>query len=104
MQVHPRALFSTHPASGARTRKRKKYRKDATWPIIIKGCSTGIPPIQVRMATSAIRVQKRNWERGRNVTPRCFEVWRIGTTISTKIDANKAKTPPSLLGIERRMA
>lgn len=71
---------------------------------MMNGCSTGIPPIQVRMIISATRVQNKNWVRGRNVKPRCFEVWRIGTTISTRIDDSRANTPPSLLGIDRRMA
>lgn len=89
---------------GVRTRKRRKYRKDATCPIIMKGCSTGMPPIQVRMMTSATSVQNKNCVRGRNVRLRCFDVWRMGTTISTKIEDRRARTPPSLLGIERRMA
>ena len=42
--------------------------------MMMKGCSAGIPPIQVRIATSAIRAQNRNWEAGRNVSARCFEV------------------------------
>lgn len=41
---------------------------------------------------------------GRNVVPRCFDVWRTGTTISTRIDPRRARTPPSLLGIDRRIA
>lgn len=69
-----------------------------------KGCSTGMPPIQVRMATSATKSQKRNCVIGRNVKLRCLEVWRIGTTIKTRIENRRARTPPSLLGIERRMA
>lgn len=71
---------------------------------MIKGCSTGIPPIQVRMATSATSAQKRSCVRGRKVRLRCLEVWRMGTTISTRIEARRARTPPSLLGIERRIA
>jgi len=38
------------------------------------------------------------------VRPRCLEVCRNGTSIRTKMEASKASTPPSLLGIERRMA
>lgn len=68
------------------------------------GCSTGIPPIQVRIIISAISDQNKNCVMGRNIVPRCLDVCRIGTTISTRMDPNKAKTPPSLLGIERRMA
>lgn len=72
--------------------------------MIMKGCSAGIPPIHVRIATFAIRVQNRNWEAGRNVSVRCFEVWRKGTTMRTRIEARRARTPPSLFGMERRMA
>lgn len=104
MQVHPRALFSAHPASGNRTRKRAKYKRDAICPIMMYGSSTGIPPIQVKMTTSAMRVQNRSCERGRNVSPRCFDVWRMGTTMRIRIEARRASTPPSLFGIERRMA
>lgn len=63
-----------------------------------------MPPIHVRIITSAISVQNRNCVRGRKVSPRCLEVWRIGTTIRTRIENTRARTPPSLLGIERRMA
>lgn len=35
---------------------------------------------------------------------RCFEVWRIGTIIRIRIDRTKASTPPSLFGIDRRIA
>lgn len=63
-----------------------------------------MPPIQVRIATSATRVQNKNCVIGRNVRPRCLDVWRIGTTIKTRIENRRAKTPPSLFGIERRMA
>lgn len=72
--------------------------------MIINGCSTGIPPIQVKTITSATRSQKRNWVKGRNVRLRCLEVCRIGTRNSTRIEANRARTPPSLFGIDRRMA
>jgi len=68
------------------------------------GCSTGMPPIHVRIIMSATKVQNRNWVIGRNVSPRCFEVCKIGTTISTRMENNSARTPPSLFGIDRRMA
>lgn len=56
------------------------------------------------MAMLAIRVQNRNCAIGWNVRARCLDVWRMGTTSSTRIEASRASTPPSLLGIERRMA
>ena len=71
---------------------------------MMKGCSTGIPPIQVRIRTSATKAQNSTWERGRKVSPRCIDVCRIGTTINTKIEERRASTPPSLLGIDRKMA
>lgn len=42
--------------------------------------------------------------KGRNVRLRCLDVCRTGTTINTRIEQRSAKTPPSLFGIERRMA
>lgn len=104
MHCHSSILFSIQPASGKKTRNKEKYRMDAICPIIIKGCSTGMPPIQVKIRTSAIRVQKRNWVIGRNVSPRCFDVCSRGTTIRMRMEARRARTPPSLLGIERRIA
>jgi len=72
--------------------------------MIMNGCSTGIPPIQVRTMTSATRAQNRNCVTGRNVSPRCLDVCRIGTTISTRMENSRASTPPSLFGMDRRMA
>jgi len=72
--------------------------------MMMKGCSAGIPPIHVRIATSATRVQNRSWERGRNVKVRCFDVCRKGTTMRMRMEARRASTPPNLFGIERRMA
>ena len=87
-----------------KTRNSAKYSTDAICPIMMNGCSTGIPPIHVKIAISATKVQNRNWVIGRNVSPRCFEVWSRGTTIKTRIENNNARTPPSLFGIDRRMA
>ena len=85
-------------------RNSAKYRMDATWPITMYGCSTGIPPIHVKINISATRVQNRNWVTGRKVSPRCLDVCKIGTTNSTRMLNSSARTPPSLFGIDRRMA
>lgn len=77
---------------------------DASWPIIINGCSTGWPPIHVKMKRLATRIQYRVWVIGRNVRLRCFEVCRNGRKARIRIDRTKATTPPSLLGMERRIA
>lgn len=34
----------------------------------------------------------------------CLEVWRNGTKAKIRIDITRAKTPSSLLGIDRRIA
>lgn len=47
---------------------------DANCPMIIKGCSTGCPPIQVNVSRSATRSQNRNWLRGRKAMLRCLDV------------------------------
>lgn len=74
MQASLSVLFSMWPISGIRTRKMEKYSTDATWPMITKGWVTGIPPIHVRINTSAINVQNRNCVKGRNVRLRCLDV------------------------------
>lgn len=35
---------------------------------------------------------------------RCLDVWRKGSRAKIRIDRIRAKTPPSLLGIDRRIA
>jgi len=78
--------------------------QDATCPMMMKGSSAGMPPIHVRIITVATRAQNRNWEAGRNVSARCLEVCKNGTTIRTKMEAKSASTPPSLFGMDRRIA
>lgn len=77
---------------------------EAIWPIIIKGCSTGCPPIHVKIIVFATSVQKRSCVMGRNVELRCLEVWRRGANIRMRMEKMRARTPPSLLGMERRIA
>lgn len=52
----------------------------------------------------AINSQNRLCEIGRNALPRCLDRCRIGTIIRIRIENSRARTPPSLLGIERRIA
>lgn len=77
---------------------------EAICPIMMNGCSTGMPPIHVKIITSATRVQNKIWDKGRKVRPCCFERCSSGTTISTRMENNSANTPPSLFGMDRRMA
>lgn len=45
---------------GMRTRIMKKYKTDASCPIMIKGYSTGCPPIHVSVSRSATKIQNRH--------------------------------------------
>lgn len=69
-----------------------------------EGCSTGWLPIQVRIRRLATRSQNRVWESGRKVIVRCLDLWRKGIRKRMRTEAARASTPPSLLGMERRMA
>lgn len=77
---------------------------EASWPMMIKGCSTGWLPTHVRMNRFAVRVQNSSWDRGRKVIVRCLDLWSSGHRNSTRTDAARASTPPNLFGMERRMA
>lgn len=72
--------------------------------MIINGSSTGCPPIHVRMAVLAIKVQKKIFAIGRNIRERSLEVWVRGIKKRMRMEKRRARTPPSLLGIERRIA
>lgn len=71
---------------------------------MINGYSTGWPPIQVSVNRSATRIQNIHWLSGRNIMLRCLDMWRIGNNIRIRIERTRANTPPSLLGMDRRMA
>lgn len=68
------------------------------------GSSTGCPPIQVKISVLATSVQKKSLASGRNIRARCLEVWRSGIKKRIMIENSRANTPPSLFGMERRIA
>ena len=72
--------------------------------MMMKWCSTGWLQIQVRIRRLATRSQNRVWESGRKVIVRCLDLWRKGIRKRMRTEAARASTPPSLLGMERRMA
>ena len=45
----------------------RKYRIDASCPMVMKGYSTGWPPIHVSVSRSATKIQNRHWLNGRNI-------------------------------------
>lgn len=77
---------------------------DAICPTRINGCSTGCPPIHVRIIVLATRAQKKSCVNGRKMLLRCFEVCRSGMRRRIRMENSRASTPPNLLGIERRIA
>lgn len=72
--LHFKRLFSIVLITGISTRIMRKYRIDASCPIVIKGCSTGWPPIHVSVNKSATRIQNKHWLNGRNIMLRCLDV------------------------------
>lgn len=102
--LHFRSWFSMVPKMGMRIRIMEKYRMEASCPMVMNGCSTGWPPIHVRVKRSATNSQNKHWLSGRNIMLRCFEVWSSGTIARIMMDSTRANTPPSLLGIDRRIA
>ena len=91
--LHFSNLFSIVPAVGISTRMRRKYRTDAS-----------CPPIHVSVSRSATRAQNRHWLSGRNIMLRCLEVCSRGIRARIRIEKARASTPPSLLGIDRKIA
>ena len=73
-------------------------------PIKINGSSTGRPPIHVKIAHEAIKVQNRNCLIGQNAIPRLLLLDVRGSKNRIRSAANRAITPPNLLGIDRRIA
>lgn len=71
---------------------------------MMNGCSTGWLPTHVKMSKLATSVQNRICDRGRKVIERCLDLCRSGMRNSTRTEAARARTPPSLFGIDRRMA
>lgn len=102
--LHLSILFSIMLVIGIRIRIIIKYRIDASWPMMMNGCSTGWPPIHVSVIRSATRIQNRHWLSGRNVMLRCFAVCKSGNIARIRMEATRASTPPNLFGIDRRMA
>lgn len=53
---------------------------------------------------SATKAQKVICVSGRNIRLRCLEVCRRGIRARIRIEKTRARTPPNLFGIDRRMA
>jgi len=77
-----------------------KYTALKICPIISKGSSTGLAPIQVNRIRAASKDQNFNFFNGLN-----FDLDFLLIVIARiMMEARRATTPPSLEGIERRIA
>jgi len=74
------------------------------WPTKIYGSSAGRAPIQVNRVTVLIIIQNRIWLIGLNWFPLVFALLVKGRIKIIAIDNTNAIAPPSLLGIERKIA
>lgn len=101
-QVKFEILFSVIPNKGL-IMKNVKYVIEASWPISVNGGSTGLVAAQVMMMNVVVKVQNISCIKGRNVMDRIWEVWVNGVVKRMAMDMTKARAPPSLFGIDRRM-
>lgn len=101
-QVKFEILFSVRPSRGLAI-KNVKYRIEASWPISVNGGSTGLVAAQVIMMNVVVKVQNVSCMKGRNIIERMCEVWVKGVVKRIAMDRTKARAPPSLFGIDRRM-
>lgn len=77
---------------------------DDICPTMINGSSTGQLPIHDKIIKLAIISLNRVCVRGRNVEAWLLELCSSGIVKRIRTDETRAITPPSLLGIERKMA
>jgi hypothetical protein len=80
-----------------------KYITLATCPVLSYGGSTGLAPIQVSTVKIEKNVHMIAFALGKNLEDFIVFLFVISSR-SAKIDASSANTPPSLDGIDRRIA
>ena len=96
--------FSISPNIGFITKKYIKYNTDAICPIATYGSSTTCPPIYVNITKSATNTQNITLLIGLNCLLLIGLCSINGITNNTNNDANNAKTPNNLFGIDRKIA
>jgi len=88
-----------------KTMKKVKYIVLAICAARMNGASAGQLPSQVRRRNVPVRDQNISCFTGHQVHPIwSFLLSSIGRVASTRIAANRAITPPSLFGTDRRIA
>lgn len=85
--------------------KKRKYAVLTICAAKMKGSSAGQLPNQVRSRKVLTSDQNMNCFTGHQVQPTILFLFSVmGRVANTRIAINKATTPPSLLGTERRIA
>ena len=80
-----------------------KYKIEDALPILSKGGSTGLAPIQVRIKKAPKYVEVFILLKGENLLIGGFDDLRT-REYRIKMLMSRANTPPSLLGMERKIA
>ena len=85
--------------------KKVKYKIVQIKETILYGSSAGQLPNQVKRIKTETKDQKRKRAKGEKLNPqkRSFELENVKKK-RNKTEKRRAKTPPNLLGIERRIA
>ena len=83
--------------------KNMKYVNDSICLICMKGVSINWAPAQVRRIKLLINNQNNSWVKGENVKEGRL-IFKNGNKYKIIIDISRASTPPSLLGIDRKIA
>lgn len=81
----------------------RKYIVVSTCPVGVYGSSTGRAQVHVNRITVFVTIQNITWLIGQNCVPRNFDLF-VGIINKIAIGIARAITPPSLLGIDCRIA
>lgn len=95
-------LFSIHPRIGVEMKK-VKYSVAVVWLMMMYGGSTGFVAAHEMVMNVEINVQNISCDRGRKVIGRKWAVCVNGVVNRIMIDITRARAPPSLFGMDRRM-
>lgn len=97
-------MFSNNPVKGCNKKKYEKYNVVDKAPIRTNGASTCCDPNQPNKIKLNTNTQNKARLSGRNWLPRRRPVSNTGINNNTNKAPNIAITPPTLEGIDRRIA
>lgn len=72
---------------GGLSKRLRKYKIDASWPMMRNECLTGCPPTHINVSRSATSSsQNKHWLRGQNIMLCCFDIWTVGLIARIRIE------------------